>query len=110
MKVLGRAIPYDKYVLTVGLKQLGKTVAVTGEGINDVDALRAADVGFAMGSGVSVAKDVADMIIVSNNFEGAMMAVMWGRNIYQNVRKFVQFQLTANFSALILVFLGSLVG
>ncbi len=82
LKVLGRAVPYDKHVLAVGLKELGKTVAVTGEGINDVDALRAADVGFAMGSGVSVAKDVADMIITDDNFESAMMAVMWGRNIY----------------------------
>lgn len=108
MKVLGRAVPYDKHIFAVGLKELGKTVAVTGEGINDVDALRAADVGFAMGSGVSVAKDVADMIITSDNFEATMMAVMWGRNIYQNVRKFIQFQLTANFSALIIVFIGCL--
>lgn len=91
LKVLGRSVPYDKHVLTVGLKELGKTVAVTGEGINDVDALRAADVGFAMGSGVSVAKDVAGMIITNDNFEATMMAVMWGRNIYANVRKFIQF-------------------
>jgi magnesium-transporting ATPase (P-type) len=61
-----------------------------------------------MGSGVSVAKDVADMIVISNNFESVMMAVLWGRNIYLNVRKFIQFQLTANFSCLILVFFGSL--
>ena len=89
LKVIGRAVPYDKHVLVVGLKELGKTVAATGEGINDVDALRTADVGFAMGSGCSVAKDAADMIITSNNFEGTMMAVMWGRNVYANVRKFI---------------------
>jgi Ca2+-transporting ATPase len=91
LKVIGRAVPYDKHVLAIGLKELGKTVAVTGEGINDVDALRTADVGFAMGSGVSVAKDVADMILTTDNFEATMMAVMWGRNIYANVRKFIQF-------------------
>lgn len=89
LKVLARAVPYDKHVLVVGLKEINKTVAVTGEGINDVDALRAADVGFAMGSGVSVAKEAADMILISDNFEATMMAVMWGRNIYQNVRKFI---------------------
>jgi P-type Ca2+ transporter type 2C len=103
---MGRSVPYDKYVLAVGLKELGKTIACTGEGINDVDALRCADVGFAMGSGCSVAKDAADMVITSDNFEGTMMAVMWGRNIYANVRKFIQFQVTCNLSVLAIVFLG----
>lgn len=60
-----------------------------------------------MGSGVSIAKDSADMILTEDNFEATMMAVMWGRNIYQNVRKFVQFQVTVNLSALLIVFLGS---
>ena len=82
LRVLGRAIPYDKHLLVVGLKELGKNVAVTGDGINDVDALKAADVGFAMGSGVSIAKDAADMILIDDNFEATMNAVMWGRNIY----------------------------
>jgi len=104
---LGRAIPYDKHLLVVGLKELGKVVAVTGDGINDVDALRAADVGFAMGSGVSVAKDAADMILINDNFEATMNAVMWGRNIYANVRRFIQFQVTVNFSALAVVFIGA---
>lgn len=88
---MGRAIPYDKHLLVTGLKELGKNVAVTGDGINDVDALKAADVGFAMGSGVSIAKDAADMILINDNFEATLNAVMWGRNIYQNVRKFIQF-------------------
>lgn len=107
LRVLGRAIPYDKHVLVVGLKELGKNVAVTGDGINDVGALRSADVGFAMGSGVSIAKDAADMILVSDNFEATMNAVMWGRNIYQNVRKFIQFQVTVNFTALAIIFIGA---
>jgi P-type E1-E2 ATPase len=107
LKVLGRANPLDKHILATGLRSLGKVVAVTGEGINDVDALRTADVGFAMGSGVSVAKDVADMVLTKDDFESTMMAVMWGRNIYANTRKFLQFQLTANFTALIVVFIGA---
>lgn len=107
LRVLGRAIPYDKHLLVVGLKDLGKNVAVTGDGINDVDALKAADVGFAMGSGVSIAKEAADMILISDNFEATMSAVMWGRNIYQNVRKFIQFQVTVNFTALAFIFIGA---
>jgi Ca2+ transporting ATPase len=107
LRVLGRSIPYDKHLLVVGLRELGKTVAVTGEGINDVDALRAADVGFAMGSGVSIAKDAADMILTNDNFEATMNAVMWGRNIYSNVKKFIQFQVTVNLAALAIVFLSA---
>ena len=109
LRVLGRAIPYDKHLLVVGLRELGKTVAATGEGINDVDALRAADVGFAMGSGVSIAKDSSDMILTTDNFEATMNAVMWGRNIYQNVRRFVQFQVTVNFTALVVVFISAII-
>lgn len=89
MRVIARAIPYDKYLLVQALKEVGKTVAATGEGINDIDALDQASVGFAMGSGCSFAKDSSDMILTEDNFEATLMAVMWGRNIYQNVRKFV---------------------
>ena len=60
-----------------------------------------------MGSGVSIAKDAADMILISDNFEATMNAVMWGRNIYQNVRKFIQFQVTVNFTALSIIFIGA---
>jgi Ca2+ transporting ATPase len=107
LRVLGRAIPSDKLLLVTGLKEQNKTVAVTGDGINDVDALKNADVGFAMGSGCSVAKDAADMILVEDNFEATMKAVMWGRNIYDNVRRFIQFQVTVNFSCLAVVFIGA---
>lgn len=75
--------------MVVGLKELGKAVAVTGDGINDVDALRASDVGFAMGTGCSIAKDASDMILINDNFESTMKAVMWGRNIYANVKRFI---------------------
>lgn len=92
--------------MVVGLKDLGRSVATIGEGLNDVDALSTADVGFAMGSGVSIAKDNSDMILVEDNFEATMMAVMWGRNIYLNVRRFIQFQVTVNLSTLLFVLLG----
>jgi P-type Ca2+ transporter type 2C len=105
--VLSRAIPSDKHLLVVGLKELGRAVAVTGDGVNDVDALKHANVGFAMGSGCSVAKDAADMILTDDNFEATMKAVMWGRNIYDNVRRFIQFQVTVNFSVLFIEFFGA---
>jgi magnesium-transporting ATPase (P-type) len=108
LRVIGRAIPYDKHLLVVGLKELDKAVAVTGDGINDVDALRSASVGFAMGSGCSVAKDAADMVLMDDNFESTMKAVMWGRNIYTNVKRFVQFQVTVNFTALAVVFMTTI--
>ena len=106
--MLARAIPYDKHLLVVGLRDLGLTVAVTGDGINDVDALRSADVGLSMGSGCSVAKDASDMILMDNNFDSTMKAVMWGRNIYANVKRFIQFQVTVNFSALACVFISAI--
>jgi len=89
LRVLARAVPKDKNLLVVGLKELGRAVAVTGDGINDVDALRNANVGFAMGSGCSMAKDASDMILTEDNFEATMKAVMWGRNIYDNIRRFI---------------------
>ena len=106
LRVIARATSYDKYVLAVGLKELGRCVATIGEGLNDVDAIRTANVGFAMGSGVSIAKDNSDMILIEDNFEALTIGVMWGRNIYQNVRRFIQFQVTVNLSTLLFVLLG----
>ena len=92
LKVLARSTPDDKHLLVTGLKQLGKVVAVTGDGTNDAPALKKADVGFAMGiAGTEVAKDSSDIIILDDNFASIVTAIKWGRNIYTNVRKFLQF-------------------
>lgn len=106
LKVLARATAADKHLLVVGLKGLNRQVAATGDGINDVEALKAADVGVAMGSGVAAAKEAASIILVGDDFEAALKAVMWGRNIYHNITRFIQFQLTVNVSALLTVAFG----
>ena len=90
LKVLARSTPEDKYTLVTGLKELGKVVAVTGDGTNDAPALKKADVGFAMGiTGTEVAKESSDIILLDDNFASIVTAVKWGRNIYTNVRKFL---------------------
>jgi P-type Ca2+ transporter type 2B len=110
LKVLARSTPDDKYMLVSGLKALEKVVAVTGDGTNDAPALKKADVGFAMGiAGTEVAKDSSDIIILDDNFSSIVTAIKWGRNIYTNVRKFLQFQLTVNVVAMFIVFIGSVV-
>jgi magnesium-transporting ATPase (P-type) len=109
IRVIARARPEDKVLLAVGLKELKRTVALTGEGINDIEGLRISDVGFSMGSGVSAAKDASKMILVDDNLMSIINAVLWGRNIYSNVRKFIQFQFTVNFSALVLILVVALV-
>lgn len=92
LKVLARSSPENKYMLVTGLMQLGHTVAVTGDGTNDAPALRQSDVGFAMNiAGTDVAKAASDIIMVNDNFTCIAEAVKWGRNIYDNIRKFVQF-------------------
>jgi len=93
-------------MLIVGLKRLGHQISVTGDGINDVEALKHADVGLAMGSGCSAVKEVADMILTENDFEANIRAVMWGRNIFNNITRFLQFQITVNISVVVTVFIG----
>ena len=95
--VLARSRPEDKYALVVGLKEKGHIVAVTGDGTNDAPALKKADVGFAMGiCGTQVAREAAAIILLDDNFSSIVKAVLWGRNIFDSIRKFLQFQLTVN--------------
>lgn len=92
LKVLARSSPEDKYLLVTGLKDEGNVVAVTGDGTNDAPALNRADVGFAMGiSGTDVAKNASDIVLTDDNFSSVLTAIKYGRNIYDGVRKFLQF-------------------
>ena len=110
LRVLARSSPQDKYLLVTGLKNQGKVVAVTGDGTNDAPALKKADVGFAMGiAGTEVAKEASDIILLDDNFSTIVTAIMWGRNIYASVRKFLQFQLTVNVVAIFIAFIGGVV-
>jgi len=110
LRVLARSSPEDKYILVTGLKQLDNVVAVTGDGTNDAPALKKADIGFAMGiEGTEVAKEASGIIILDDNFKSIITAVKWGRNIFDCVRKFLQFQLTVNVVAMFMVFLGGVV-
>ena len=89
LRVVARAKPDDKKLLTVGLQEFGLTVAVTGEGINDISALEISNVGFSMGSGVSAAKKASKMILIEDNILSIINSVLWGRNIFGNVRRFI---------------------
>jgi len=92
LKVLARSTPEDKYLLVTGLKAEGNVVAVTGDGTNDAPALNRADIGFAMGQcGTDVAKNASDIVLTDDNFCSILTAIKYGRNIYDSVRKFLQF-------------------
>ena len=110
LKVLARSQPLHKYALVLGLKELNNVVAVTGDGTNDAPALSKSDVGFAMFAGTDIAKEASDIIILDNNFTSIITAIIYGRNIYDNIRKFLQFQLSVNFCACILVFVCACIG
>lgn len=107
LDVLARSRPEDKYALVTGLMERGAVVAVTGDGTNDAPALKKADVGFAMNSGTDVAKEAADIVLMDDNFASIVKAAMWGRNIYDNIRKFLQFQLTVNVVAVMITVISS---
>lgn len=110
LKIMCRARPTDKQRLVALLKKNGEIVAVTGDGTNDAPALNYADVGLSMGSGTSVAKEASDITLLDDSFSSIATAVMWGRSLYKNIQRFVLFQLTINVAALLLVFLGSILG
>jgi P-type Ca2+ transporter type 2B len=108
LRVLARSTPDDKYLLVTGLIQLQNVVAVTGDGTNDAPALKKADVGFAMGiAGTEVAKEAAGIILLDDNFSSIVTACKWGRNIYDCIRKFIQFQLSISVTALTMAFVGA---
>jgi P-type Ca2+ transporter type 2B len=108
LDVLARSRPEDKYALVTGLLERGHVVAVTGDGTNDAPALKKADVGFAMGiAGTEVAREAAAIILLDDNFSSIVKAALWGRNIYDSIRKFLQFQLTVNCVAVISTFVGA---
>lgn len=113
LRVLARSSPTDKHTLVKGIidSNIGEqrqVVAVTGDGTNDGPALKKADVGFAMGiAGTDVAKEASDIILTDDNFTSIVKAVMWGRNVYDSISKFLQFQLTVNVVAVIVAFSGA---
>jgi Ca2+-transporting ATPase len=109
LRVLARARPLDKLRLVRLLQELGEVVAVTGDGTNDAPALKRADVGLAMGvAGTEVAKEASKIVLLDDSFATIVQAVKWGRSLYENIQRFVQFQLTINVSALAIAFLGPL--
>ncbi|XP_042195747.1 plasma membrane calcium-transporting ATPase 2 isoform X5 [Callorhinchus milii] len=113
LRVLARSSPTDKHTLVKGIidstvLERRQVVAVTGDGTNDGPALKKADVGFAMGiAGTDVAKEASDIILTDDNFSSIVKAVMWGRNVYDSISKFLQFQLTVNIVAVIVAFTGA---
>ncbi|KAF2171282.1 hypothetical protein M409DRAFT_18397 [Zasmidium cellare ATCC 36951] len=109
LQVLARSSPDDKKTLVKRLKEMGETVAVTGDGTNDAPALKAADVGFAMNiAGTEVAKEASDIILMDDNFASIVKALMWGRAVNDAVRKFLQFQITVNITAVLLAFISAI--
>ena len=110
LKFMSRARPTDKQRLVQLLQQKGAVVAVTGDGTNDAPALNHAQVGLSMGTGTSVAKEASDITLLDDSFNSIGTAVMWGRSLYKNIQRFIVFQLTINFVALLIVLLGSIVG
>lgn len=110
LKIMSRARPTDKQRLVQLLQQKGAVVAVTGDGTNDAPALNHAQVGLSMGTGTSVAKEASDITLLDDSFNSISTAVMWGRSLYKNIQRFICFQLTINFVALLIVLIGSVIG
>ena len=110
LRVVARALPTDKSRLVRVSQELNLVVGMTGDGVNDAPALKKADVGFAMGSGTEVSKEAAAITILDDNFNSVVKTVLYGRTIYNNIRKFIVFQLTINISAVLIAFIGPFIG
>lgn len=110
LKIIARARPMDKKRLVEALQANNEVVAVTGDGTNDAPALKTAHVGLSMGDGTSVAKEASDITIVDNSFSSIGRAVMWGRSLYQNIQRFILFQMTVNVAACFIVLFGAFMG
>ena len=110
IRIIARARPEDKARLVTLLQQNHEVVAVTGDGTNDAPALAKAQVGLSMGSGTSRAKDASDITIIDDSFASINKAILWGRSIYQNIRRFILFQMTINVCACLVVLLGAIIG
>lgn len=110
LKIIARARPMDKKRLVEALQKQGQVVAVTGDGTNDAPALKTANVGLSMGDGTSVAKEASDITIIDNSFASIGRAVMWGRSLFQNLQRFILFQLTVNVVACLVVLAGAFMG
>jgi Ca2+-transporting ATPase len=111
LRILARARPLDKFRMVRLLQDQGHVVAVTGDGTNDAPALKKADVGLAMGiAGTEVAKEASKIVLLDDSFATIVKAVQWGRSLYENIQRFILFQLTINVSALLIAFLGPFLG
>lgn len=110
VKIISRARPNDKERVVRMLKEMDEVVAVTGDGTNDAPALNAAHVGLSMGDGTAVAKEASDMTILDNSFSTIANAVMWGRSLYKNIKRFILFQMTVNVTACFIVLVGAFIG
>ena len=110
LRVVARALPLDKLRLVRLAQELNLVAGMTGDGVNDAPALKRADVGFAMGSGTEVAKEAGDIVILDDNFLSIKQAILYGRTIYNNIRKFIVFQLTINFAAVMTSFIAPFLG
>ena len=110
LRVVARALPTDKSRLVRVAQELDYVVGMTGDGVNDSPALKKADVGFAMGSGTEVAKEAGDITILDDNFSSIEKAILYGRTMFKSIRKFLIFQLTVNVAAVLICFLGPLLG
>lgn len=110
LRVVARALPLDKLRLVRLAQELNLVVGMTGDGVNDAPALKRADVGFAMGSGTEVAKEVGDIIILDDNFLSIKQGILYGRTIYNNICKFIVFQLTINLAAVLTSFIAPFLG